>query len=44
MDEGLARRRDLHLTTHKTRKRQTPKPWRDSNPQPQQVTDRRPAP
>lgn len=44
MDDGLARNRDLHLITHKTRKRQTPMPWRDSNPQSQQVTGRRPAP
>jgi len=43
-DEGLASRRDLHLITHKTRKRQTLMPWRDSNPQSQQVTGRRPAP
>ena len=42
LDEWSARRRDLYLTTHNTRKRQTPMPWWDSNPQSQQASGRRP--
>jgi hypothetical protein len=38
------RRRDLYLTTHNTHKRQTSVPRRDSNPQSQQPSGRRPTP
>jgi hypothetical protein len=40
LDEWSASRRDLYLTTRNNHKRQTP-PWRDSNPQSQQVSDLR---
>jgi len=43
LDEGSARRRDLYLITHNIPKRH-PRPRRDSNPQSQQVSGRRPTP
>jgi hypothetical protein len=44
LDEGPARRRELYLTTHNTHNRQTSMPRRDSNPQSQQASGRRPTP
>jgi len=41
---GSARRRDLYLKTHNTHNRQTSIPQRDSNPQSQQASGRRPTP
>jgi hypothetical protein len=41
LDEWSARRRDLYLTTHNTQNK-LPCPRQDSNPQFQQVSDRRP--
>jgi len=43
LDEWSARRRDLYLTTHNTRNRQT-YPRRGSNPQSQPASGRRPTP
>jgi hypothetical protein len=43
LDEWSARRRDLYLTTHNTHNRH-PCPPRDSNPQSQQASGRRPTP
>jgi len=43
LDECLARRRDLYLTTHNTHNRQTSMPQRDSNPQSQQTISRIPS-
>jgi hypothetical protein len=43
LDEGMARRRDLYLTTHSTPKRYSC-PWQDSNPQSQQSSGRSPMP
>jgi len=42
LDKGSARRRDFYLTTPNIHKRQTCMPLRDSNPQSQQTTGRRP--
>jgi hypothetical protein len=44
LDEWSARRRDFYLTTHSTHKRQASMPGRDSNPQSQQASGRRPTP
>jgi hypothetical protein len=41
LDKGSARRRDLYLTTHNTRKRRIFMPPLDSNPQSQQASCRR---
>jgi hypothetical protein len=43
LDEWSARRRNLYLTTHKTKDRYAC-PWRDSKPQSQQASGRRPTP
>jgi hypothetical protein len=43
LDEWLSRHRDLYLTTHNTHNRH-PRPRRDSNPQSQQASGRRPTP
>ena len=43
LDEWSARRRDLYITTHNTHSKH-PCPRRDSNPQSQQATSRRPTP
>ena len=43
LDDWLARRRDLYLTTHNTHNRH-PRPRWDSNPQSQQASCRRPTP
>jgi len=43
LDEGPARRRHLYLTTRNTHNRH-PRPRRDSNPQSQQASGRRPTP
>jgi hypothetical protein len=42
LDEWSARHRDLYLTTHNIARDSHPFPWRDSNPQPQQASGRRP--
>ena len=42
LDERSVRRRDLYLTTHNTHKGQHPCPQRDSNPQSEQTSGRRP--
>jgi hypothetical protein len=42
VDESSARRTDLYLTIHNTHKRETSMPRRDSNPQSQQSSGRRP--
>jgi hypothetical protein len=42
LDECSVRRRYLYLTTHNTHNRQTSRPRRDSNPQSQQLSGRRP--
>jgi len=44
LDEWPARHRGLYLTTHNTHKRQTSMPRRDSNPQSQQASGRKPTP
>jgi len=44
LDEWSVRRRDLYLTTHNIHDRQTSKPGRDSNPQSQEESVRRPTP
>ena len=45
LDEGSARRRDFHLTTHNIHNRQiSMPPARDSNPQSKQAIGRRPSP
>jgi hypothetical protein len=44
LDEWSVRRRDLSLTTHITHNRQTSTRRRDSNPQSQQASGRRPTP
>jgi len=44
LDECSARRTDLYLTIHNTHKRQTSMTRRDSNPQSQQSSGRRPTP
>jgi hypothetical protein len=44
LDEGSARGKDLYLTTHDSRKRQTSMPQRDSNPKPQQASGQTPRP
>jgi hypothetical protein len=44
LDEWSARRRDLYLTTHNSRKRQTSMPQWDWNPQSQQASGCRPTP
>ena len=44
VDERSPRRRDLYSRTHDSHKRQTSMPWRDSNPQSQQASSRRPTP
>ena len=44
LDECLARRRDLYLTTHNTHNRQTSMLRRDSNSQCQKAGGRRPTP
>ena len=41
---GSARRIDIYLTTHNTRKRQTSMPWGHSNPQSEQTSGRTPTP
>jgi len=43
MDERSDRRKDLYLTTHNTRKKQSCS-RRDSNPQSQHASGRRPTP
>jgi hypothetical protein len=42
LEEGSARRRDLHLTTNNTHERQTSMSQRNLNPQPQQASGCRP--
>jgi len=42
LDERSARRRDLYLPTHNTHNKQTPMPRRNSNPQSEQASGRRP--
>ena len=42
LDEGSASHRDLHLTTHHLQQKHIHHTWRDSNPQSQQASDRRP--
>ena len=42
LDEWSPRRRDLYLSTHNTRKDSLPRRRRDSNPQSQQASGRRP--
>ena len=42
LDKWSARRRDLYLTSHKTHGRQASMPQRDSNPQSQQASGRKP--
>ena len=44
LEDWSARRRDLYLTTHNTHNRQTAMPQRDSKPQSQQASGRRPPP
>ena len=44
LDEWSAHRRDLHLTTHTFTRDRHPCPRRDSNPQSQQASGRRPTP
>jgi len=44
LDEWSARRRDLYLKTHNTHNTQISMPRRDSNPQSQQASGRRPMP
>jgi hypothetical protein len=44
LDEGSARRRDLYLKVQKIHKRDTSMPRRDSSPQSQHASDRRPTP
>ena len=44
LEEESARRRDLYLTTHNIHKRQHPCHRRNSNPQSQQASGRRPTP
>jgi len=44
LGEGSGRRRDLYLSTHKIKHRQTSMLRRDSNPQSQQTSGRRPTP
>ena len=44
LDEWSTRRRDLYLTTHNTRNRQTSMPRWDSNPRSQKASGRRPTP
>ena len=41
LEEGSTGRRDLYLTTHHSHMRHNPFPWRDSNPQFQQLSGRR---
>ena len=42
LERGSVRRRDLYLTTHNTHKRHISIRRRDSNPQPQELSGRRP--
>ena len=44
LDEWSARRRDLYLTTHTLTTDKHPRPRRDSNPQSQHASGRRPTP
>jgi hypothetical protein len=44
VDKWSAQRRDLYPTTHNIHNRQTPVPLRDSNPQSQQASARKPTP
>jgi hypothetical protein len=44
LDQWSARSRDIYLTTHNTHNRQKSMPRRNSNPQPQEASGRRPTP